>query len=452
MQPDHRRVNTVNNRALNGDGRYVLYWMQHSQRARTNPAFERAVDRANACNLPLLVVFVVDPAYPQASARHFTFMLEGIAETMAAVRERGAHMSLRKGNPPDVVIAAARDAAVVVMDRGYLRHLVDWRRAVAEAAPCLVEMVESDVIVPVEAASDKRETAARTIRNKLARAMGDLDEGEPQALARPARGLRSEEDCKLGSVARFVEALGCDGSIAPVKGLKGGTGEARKRLARFVAEDLPHYGEGRADIVERHVSHLGPYLHFGQISPVEVYRAVKTADAPETSKASFIDELLTRRELAVNFVHNTPDYDRFSAMPAWARETLEAHARDEREAVYPREDLVEGKTGDRYWNAAMREMRLTGYLHNHMRMYWGKRLIAYTQSPQEAYRIALDLNNTYLLDGRDANSYANVGWLFGLHDRGWPERPVFGKVRTMTAGGLERKFDANAYVEWADRL
>jgi len=453
VQPDHRRVNTVNDRDPNGDGRYVLYWMQHSQRATDNPALEHAIDRANRCDLPLLVLFVVDPSYPEASSRHFTFMLQGLKETMAAVRKRGAHMALRMGSPPDIAIEAAREAAVVVMDRGYLRHLIGWREAVAADAGCLVEMVEGDVIVPVAAASDKRESAARTIRKKLANQMGELDDGDAQTLARSARGLRADADLSLRSVPRFVEEdLGCDDSVGPVDGFTGGTSEAEALLDRFVSDHLPAYGDGRADMVERHVSRLSPYLHFGQISPITVYRRVKSADAPSAAKESFIDELLTRRELAINFVHYTDDYDCFSALPDWAKETLEAHAGDERDAVYDEAELEAGKTDDRYWNAAMREMRLTGYLHNHMRMYWGKRIIAYTKTPQDAYRIALSINNRYQLDGRDANSYANVGWLFGLHDRGWPERAVFGKVRTMTPGGLERKFDIDAYVKWAEAL
>ena len=271
-------------------------------------------------------------------------------------------------------------------------------------------------------------------------------------LGKRARGLNSDDDVELGSIPRFIETLGCDDSVGPVESWEGGTRAARQRLASFVEDGLDAYGEGRSDIVERNVSGLSPYLHFGQISPVEVYRAVVEADAPAGAKDSFVDELVVRRELAVNFVHHTPDYDAFACLPDWAKTTLKAHASDTREATYGRKALENGKTDDPYWNAAMREMRVTGYLHNHMRMYWGKRILAWSKTPESAYADALHLNNKYLLDGRDANSYANIGWLFGLHDRGWPEREVFGKVRTMTASGLKRKFDVDAYVKWADSL
>ncbi|GAB5376682.1 MAG: deoxyribodipyrimidine photo-lyase [Acuticoccus sp.] len=454
MSIDQSRVIVVNDCSVEPSGRYVLYWMQHGQRADDNPALERAVDHANAAKLPLFVLFVIDPDYPEANARHYTFMLEGLAETMAAVRRRGAHMALRLGSPPEVASRIAQEAAAVVLDRGYLRHLVTWRKDVAAAAPCVVEMVEGETIVPVEAASGRRETAARTIRRKLmerARALAP-DDAPPAPLDTAPHRLASDADVEIGDVARFVEALGCDDSVPPVEGFAGGAHAARTRLGLFLSQDLPHYGDGRANMVQRRVSRLSPYLHFGQISPLTVYRAALAADAPAAAKDSFIDELLVRRELAINFIHHTADYDAFTSLPAWARQTLAAHADDPRDTVFTRRELEEGKTGDRYWNAAMREMRVTGYLHNHMRMYWGKRLIAYTNTPQTAFRTALDLNNKYLLDGRDANSYANIGWLFGLHDRGWPERPVFGKVRSMTPGGLKRKFDIDAYVRWAEAL
>lgn len=453
MRLDQRRVSALNSRAPDTDGCCVVYWMQHSQRADENPALERAVAHANACNLPLLVLFVVDPAYPEANARHYTFMLEGLKETMAALRRRGAHMALRLGNPPEIAVKVAQKAAVVVTDRGYLRHLVEWRAALADAAPCLVEAVEGDVIVPVESASRKRESAARTIRRKLTSAASDFcHDDQPEPLHQAARGLDSEADVALGDIGQFVAELGCDDSVPAVKDWSGGTKAARKRLAAFVADGLARYGEGRSDIVARNVSHLSPYLHFGQIAPMEVYRAAMAADAPAASKDSFIDEFLVRRELAVNFVYHTPDYDQYSCLPDWAKATLDAHRNDRREATYTRSALENSKTDDPYWNAAMREMRVTGYLHNHLRMYWGKRILAWSRTPQTAYADALYLNNKYLLDGRDANSYANIGWLFGLHDRGWPEREVFGKVRSMTSGGLKRKFDVDAYVAWAQAL
>lgn len=448
-----RRTTSLNDLSPRNDGRTVLYWMQHSQRARANPALERAIYWANTCKLPLRVLFVVDPDYPDANARHYTFMLEGLKETIEAIEGRGAAFSLRLGSPPEIATKLARDAAVVVLDRGYLRHLRQWRDDVAKACDCLVEMVEGEAIVPVEAASPKAESAARTFRPKVQKAKAPyLDLPSQLTLKTKAKGLASHEDERLGEVADFVERIGCDRSVEPVTWLRGGHSQARERLGEFLTNDLAHYGAERSDIVHRHVSVMSPYLHFGQISPLEIYHAVEDAKAKEDSRAAYIEEMMVRRELAINFVHYTPNYDSYQCLPQWARDTLEAHKSDPREATFTRKQLEAGETDDPYWNAAMREMRLTGYLHNHMRMYWGKRLIAYTNTPTTAYRTALELNNRYFVDGRDANSYANVAWLFGQHDRGWPEREVFGKVRTMTAGGLKRKFDADAYVDWANTL
>jgi deoxyribodipyrimidine photo-lyase len=177
---------------------------------------------------------------------------------------------------------------------------------------------------------------------------------------------------------------------------------------------------------------------------------VRAARAPRVDRESFLEELIVRRELAVNFVTTTRDYERFEALPAWAKRTLAWHARDARPYTYDYQDLADGRTHDPYWNAAMREMRLTGYMHNYMRMYWGKKVLEWSASAPQAHAHLLRLNNSYFLDGRDASSYANVGWVFGLHDRPWPQRPIFGNVRYMNAAGLERKTDIDVYVRtWA---
>lgn len=448
-----KRVRALNNSAPDNDAGFVLYWMQHGQRAEHNPAFERAAGWANKCRLPLLVLFVVDPDYPEANARHYTFMLEGIQETMAATAARGAHFSLRLGRPAVIAAEMARRAAVMVMDRGYLRHLREWRAAVAEQCQCLVEMVEGEVIVPVEAASPKAETAARTIRPKLNRALeGYLDLPPVVPLEVRADRLGSPDDRTLDDIGRFVQDLRYDASVGPIAHTKGGLSHARNRLAAFITGRLGNYGESRSDIVDRHTSVMSPYLHFGQISPLEVLHTVRSAGSNADSTAGYLEEMVVRRELAVNFVHYTPDYDRYESLPGWARASLDLHGQDAREGIYTASELEAGRTDDPYWNAAMREMRVTGYLHNSLRMYWGKRIITYMQDPKSAYETTLMLNNKYFLDGRDANSYTNVSWLYGLHDRGWPERAVYGKVRTMTPSGLRRKFDIDGYVRWANSL
>jgi deoxyribodipyrimidine photo-lyase len=265
--------------------------------------------------------------------------------------------------------------------------------------------------------------------------------------AAEARGLALDDLDGLSS------KLAIDRSVPPVSPrFRGGTSEARKRLSAFVAETLPRYADDRGRPEAAAVSHLSMYLHFGQISPVEVAGAARRArGADDESRSSFVEELIVRRELGINFVTTTEAYDGWRGVPAWARATLAAHARDPRPALYTRVQLEDAATADPYFNAAMRQMRFTGYLHNKMRMYWGKKILEWTAEPEEAHATALALNNRYLLDGRDPSSFANVGWIFGLHDRPWPERPVFGTVRSMMASGLERKSDIQAYVRLVDQ-
>ncbi len=452
VEPD--RITCLSDAPVRGGARYVLYWMQNAQRAHGNPALEHAAGRASELELPLLVGFGLHASYPEANERHFAFMLEGLAETDAALRERGIKLVVRRKRSDLACLDLAGDAALVVCDRGYLRPQKAWRETVARDAGCRVEQVEGDVVVPVDLVSDKREFAARTIRPKINRLVDDhLGEVAPRAPGKQSLRLRVTSDVDLSDPDAVLADLRVNRDAGRVRRFRGGTGEARRRLERFLRQGLAGYDEARNDPSDPQCSNLSPYLHFGQISPVEIARKARAAKAGgKADRAAFLEELIVRRELAVNFVHQEPDYDKYGCLPEWARATLDAHRDDEREHVYTRRELESAKTHDRYWNAAMTEMLRTGYMHNYMRMYWGKKIIEWSNTPEHAYRTALALNNRYFIDGRDANSYAGVGWLFGLHDRPWTERRVFGKVRYMNAKGLERKFDIDAYVRWAEAL
>ena len=433
-------------------GVYVLYWMQQSQRAVCNPALEVAVAAANRLRLPLVVGFALRDDLPRAKLRHYAFMLEGLAEAAAALRERGIGFVIRRGSPAQVILGLAARAALIVCDRGYLRAQQKWRRQVAAAAGRRMVQVEGDVVVPVRLASDTQEIGARSLRPKIAR----LREGflRPLRQQRPqvtARRLQLASDVALDDLPRTLAGLHLDHGVARVAVFRGGHSHARRRLKAFVSQGLASYCAARASPGAPRVSTLSPYLHFGQISPVEIALAVGAAAAPEADRAAFLEQLIVRRELAINFVSNNADYDRFESLPAWAQRTLERHARDPRAHLYSYEQLAAARTHDPYWNAAMQEMRLTGFMHNYMRMYWGKKVLEWSRTAQEGYRSLLRLNNDYFIDGRDASSYANVGWVFGLHDRPWPERPIFGNVRYMNAAGLKRKTDIDAYVRIWER-
>ncbi len=444
------RIAVLNRRSVRS-GRYVLYWMQASQRTAGNDALELAIERANELGLPLVVGFGLTENYPEANARHFAFLLEGLSETAREVEQKGAAFVLRKGGPAEVATDLACEAAELVTDRGYLRHQVEWRRKVAGAIGCRLTQVETDVVVPVEVASDHEEYAARTLRKK------HQSHWEDYLQPTPAGRLDRRDPPRLSgeSLDRPADLLGTldvDRSVPPSEVYRGGTSEAMRRLRAFTTDGLRRYAEERNDPSLGIESHMSSYLHFGQVSPVAVALAVREADAPREAKDAYLEELLIRRELAMNFARFNRRYDRYAALPGWARATLRAHRDDRRERTYTRKQLEAGRTHDPYWNAAMTEMRLTGKMHNYMRMYWGKKILEWTPTPAGAFRRLLAMNNKYFLDGRDPASYANVAWIFGKHDRPWAEREVFGTVRFMSAGGLERKFDIDAYVRAMETL
>jgi deoxyribodipyrimidine photo-lyase len=397
------------------------------------------------------VAFALTDEYPDANLRHYRFLLEGLRETVDALDRRGIPTVVRRGEPAKVVAELATDASIVVCDRGYLRHQKEWRRHVARAARREVVQVESDLAVPVDVASSKVEWAARTIRPKLrTNWQRFLRPCRPTALAKRLRPPRAG-GLDLADIDSVLAGLKVDRTVAPVTALfRGGTRAAKKHLRAFLAARFQRYVDNRNRPETDDVSHLSPYLHFGQISPLQI--ALALGHRRSEARESYLEELLVRRELAHNFVNFHDDYDRFECLPDWARRTLEKHAKDAREPCYTRAQLESAATHDPYWNAAMNEMRHTGFMHNYMRMYWGKKILEWMESPEEAYRTALALNNKYFLDGRDANSFANVAWVFGLHDRPWAERPIFGTVRYMAASGLERKCDPRAYVEKVERL
>lgn len=430
-------------REANG-GRHILYWMQQAQRAHDNHALEWALREANARSLPLAVVFVLTPGYPQASRRHYRFMLSGLAETQAAIEKRGIPFFWRLGEPVESVAALARDAALLIVDKGYTRPQVAWRAALPQALPCPIIEIESDVVVPVAVASPKREYSAATLRAKL------LPQLERYLVPLKSTKLNVESSRLVlpGSRERLDPNSLCPqlspGPSEAALPLPAGFAAAKARLDHFCRVLLPSYAEHRNDPLSAATSMLSPYLHFGQISPLTVALRAKREDPALT--AEFLEELIVRRELAINYVHYTPDYDRYGALPAWAQATLAKHAKDRRPYVYDYESLCQGRTHDPYWNTAQGQLVREGRMPGYMRMYWGKKILEWSATPEDGFANAILLNDRFALDGRDPNGYAGVAWCFGLHDRPWQERPIFGMVRYMNAAGLRRKFRMEEYV------
>ncbi len=447
MEPE--RISPLNQHPRRA-GTYVLYWMQQAQRTEDNLALDYAVLRANELNQPLAVAFGLTGGYPEATARHYLFLLEGLRDVAAALARRGIPFQLLNAPPDEAIPRAAAGASLVVTDAGYLAIQRQWRARVADQLACQLVQVETDVVVPVTLVSEKAEFAARTIRPKIHRHLDRF-----LRIPSPPRLHWSGASPRLPAAGPLLDPADPDGAlkaIAPAAGLPvtplfpGGQQAAQACLKKFVKAHLHFYHELRSDPSADHQSHLSPYLHFGQVSPLRVARAVMESKAPQSCRYDFMEELIVRRELSMNFAYYQPRYAEYAAVPDWARATLAEHAADPRPYLYTTDQLEQAATHDPYWNAAQREMVQTGMMHNYMRMYWGKKIIEWTASPEAAFATALYLNNKHALDGRDANSYAGVAWCFGLHDRPWGARPVFGTVRYMSAAGLAHKFDIENYV------
>jgi deoxyribodipyrimidine photo-lyase len=428
--------------------------MQQSQRAEYNHALEYAVQQANALGQGVLVGFGLMDDYPEANQRHYTFMLEGLRETQAALAIQGIKMVIQRGSPSDVASALGRKASLIVCDRGYLSHQKAWRTRVARSAACSVVQVESDVVVPIEVVSNKAEYAARTIRPKIHKHLNDyLMPFKSSVVKKSSLGLKINGlDLKdVGAVLKKLSLDRCVGSVTQF--FKGGTSQGKARFAEFIKKRFKHYVENRNQPQTDDISHMSPYLHFGQLSPLYLALESKAANSRlKEAKQAYLEELIVRRELAMNFANYIPNYNSYACLPQWVQKTLRQHRKDRREYIYTRSRLEEAETHDEYWNAAMREMKVTGFMHNYMRMYWGKKILEWSKTPEHAFRTTLAINNKYFLDGRDPNSYTGVAWVFGVHDRAWFERPIFGKIRYMAASGLERKCDIRGYVKKIDSL
>ena len=451
VQP--QRIQPLNALEIDPAGKFVLYWMQQCQRSRFNFALEYAIEQANERNLPVVVCFGLMDNFPDGNERGYAFMLQGLCELHATLRKRNILMLVKHGNQADVALHYAPQAALIVCDRGYTRHQKAWRQKVADQSNRRVVQVEGFVVVPVGVASTKREFAARTFRPKVTRVwepfLVPLEAGE---VRRSSLRLKLTADIDMSDWRKAIVQLNLDRSVGATDRLIGGETAAGRILSRFLDGRLARYVDGRREPSVRGTSMLAAYLHFGNISAVEIALAVQNqADVPGDARDSYLEELIVRRELAMNFVNYTADYDAYDCLPDWAKKTLAEHRNDPRPHQYSRARLEGADTADVYWNAAQREMNDSGFMHNQMRMYWGKKILEWTATPQEAFEITLRLNNKYFLCGRDPNGYANVGWVFGLHDRPWgPERPIFGLVRYMNAAGLTRKFDMPAYVKFVE--
>jgi deoxyribodipyrimidine photo-lyase len=431
-------------------GNYVLYWMQASARAHYNHALEYTAQKANELNKPLLIYFGLTDNFPEANQRHYHFLLEGLRETQETLKKRGLNMVIKTENPPEGAVKLAEDASIMITDCGYLPLQREWRQEAAKTIECPLIQVESNVVVPVETASPKEEYTAGTIRRKIQKNLNEfMIPLKIRKIYHNSLDLEFES-LDLTDIEKVMRDLKIDESVKKANWIQGGNIIARNHLESFLENKLDHFGDLRNDPSQNYLSNMSPYLHFGQISPLYIALSVNKTHGPGVEP--YLEELIIRRELSMNFVFYDQNYDNMNCLPEWAQKTLLEHTRDPRDYLYTLQELENAETHDPYWNAAQKEMVHLGKMHGYMRMYWGKKILEWTKNPLQAYHIALYLNNKYHIDGRDPNGYAGVAWCFGKHDRAWKERNIFGKVRYMNDNGLRRKFKIDLYVERIEQM
>lgn len=459
MKQISERVQLLNDKSANNDGKYILYWMQMFKRTSHNHALNFAIEQANERKLPLVVYEGLKFYYPWASDRIHTFILEGVEEKRKEFEKRGIkyifYLQKDKKSPKDTVAKIAKDAVLLVTDDFPCFIIPDHNKAIVEKAKIPVYAVDSNGVIPMSR-FEKEEYAAYTIRPKIKKMVDEyLKPFEEIKVSVKADKL--EIDCPDTEVSeknieKLVSECDIDHSVKPSFMYHGGTENGRKRLKKFVKNILEDYDEARNKPEKDGSSRLSSYLHFGFLSSLEIALAVKDSKAKKASKDAYLEEIIVRRELSYNLTRFNPHYDSIKALPDWVQQTMRKHITDERAPIYSLEQLEAGKTYDELWNAAQREMVETGEIHNYVRMLWGKNVIGWTRSYEEAFEILVHLNNKYCLDGRNPNSYAGILWCFGKHDRPWMERPVFGTMRYMTSNSTGKKFDSKKYIEWTKTL
>ena len=435
------------------DGSCVVYWMQRAQRAEDNPALTTAIEIGNVLGKPVVVFFQLVPHSHHANLRHYHFLVEGLADIAAGLKKKKTGWVLRRYPEHGLLrFCAEVKPCLVITDENPLTEAERSKSRIAEKISVPFWSVDADVVVPSKLLA-KEHYAARTIRPKIHALLPQFMRQIKNPAAKfpwrvPSRMFTAAADLSL------LDHFPVDRAVAPSKFFQGGTQEAQRCLARLIRSRLKGYATLRNKPDVDGTSQLSPYLHFGHIGVQTVALAVQQAGAPLQDRKAFLEELIVRRELAVNFVRHNANYENFDSCEPWADVTHRKHARDPRPYCYSERQLKDAETHDPLWNAAQKQMVLTGWMHGYLRMYWAKKILEWTESPQAAFEMAVRLNDRYELDGRDPNGYAGIAWaIVGKHDRAWgPERPVYGKIRYMSYASTSRKFDSKGYVARVEAL
>lgn len=478
------RLTSANDHPLRPEGDYVLYWMIAQRRLQYNFALDYAIERAIEFDRPLLVFEPLRIRYRWASDRLHRFVIEGMRDNAAAAKEFGVtyypYVEPQPGRGTPLLHRLASHACTVITDEYPCFFLPTMIQAVKDRIPARLELVDGNGILPLRLA-EKTYTVAHSYRRYMQKNVLDELTRTPaatplpcSALPCPASDLIPDKILKrwpAADLAKLLDGSGIaklpiDHSVLPSSVCAGGSVEATRRLNEFLNSKLESYDDDRNQPDEQATSALSPHLHFGHISPHEIVLklleqerwAAEQAGKPNgknhdfwnvsRSAEGFLDQVLTWREIGFNWSFKNPDtYDTLESLPNWAQKTLREHAADDRPFQYTLDELESSRTHDELWNAAQTEIVRTGMMHNYMRMLWGKKILQWTRSPQEALEFMIHLNNKYGLDGRDPNSYCGILWVLGRTDRAWgPKRPVFGSVRYMTSDSARKKLRLNDYL------
>lgn len=447
---DKRRIRVIKTgKLIKGT---IVYWMSREQRAKDNWALLYAQQLALQMKTPLVAIFCLVPDFLGATIRQYDFMLKGLMEVELALREKNINFYLLKGEPKDVIAKFVKDynAASIITDFDPLRIKRQWKQDLSEKIDIPIYEVDAHNIVPCWLASSKQEYSAYTFRRRLKSLLKEFLTDIPRLKKHP---FKLDYNCKDTDWEAAVEGLHVNKDVSQVSWIKSGQKSASQALSFFIKNRLDRYNKDRNNPAISGQSNLSPYLHFGQLSPQFVAMQILKSQADKEAKQAFLEELIVRRELSDNFCFYNKDYDNINGFPAWAKETLQKHMSDERQYIYSMIEFERALTHDELWNAAQMEMLRTGKMHGYMRMYWAKKILEWSESPQKAMEIAIYLNDKYELDGRDPNGYTGISWsIGGVHDRAWGERPVFGKIRYMSYHSLKSKFDIRKYIDYSTNL
>lgn len=425
----------------------VIYWMSREQRAHDNWGLLLAQQKGLELQRPLVVVFCLTTSYPGANLRHYDFLLRGLARVQQDLADYNIFLHLLHGDPVATLPAFLEKLApaLVVSDFDPLRIKLRWRNALLGHSRVPWYEVDGHNIVPCWQASPKREYGAYTLRPKLNKLLPRFLTDFPrlQIHPHPITGLPATPINPKSFLPQIK-----DKTVNEVNWIVPGAPAAKTMLTEFLSHRLKDYGVNRNNPCVNGQSNLSPYFHFGQLAPQRAAWEASQSHIATEARESFLEELIVRRELSDNFCYYTPDYDQTSAFPEWAGKTLEAHRLDKRPYLADRDALEKAVTPDLLWNSCQRQLHECGKLHGYLRMYWAKKILEWSATPEEALANAIYLNDRYALDGRDPNGYAGIAWsMGGVHDRPWFDRPIFGKIRYMNQNGCRRKFNVDQFIQ-----